>query len=448
MNIYRKVIGFIQPHIVTVFWVLLFASFAMVGIIFNVAVHSYIREGAEDALKEARIRYEQISAHDNAGFFMRVLRGNHRFMYAHVRVFAVDANFMPRDILITAAAVEISAQLAENPVPMMINEGKRVRLDDEVFFISIVPQDTGALIFYFDASDILSFTAVVNRLLVISVAVIWLVSMIIASKMADFTMKPLRLLRDFVMQIGRGDFTPNTHTFYNEDFGELNESLNNAVRQLAEHDNAQNVFFQNVSHELRTPLMIVKSYAEGINLGIMDPYEASVTIMESTNQLANLVDDILYTSRMESIAMPPTEKSNMCALVAARVDNHRPLAENAHISLEYKSDGEPIIVKCVPQFIERAADNLISNAIRYAKSKVTIECYATSDVAKVRVIDDGSGFDPAELPHVFERFFKGRNGLTGIGLATVKSIAEQHNGNVTAENGIIGAVLSMTIPCR
>ncbi|MCL1862344.1 MAG: HAMP domain-containing histidine kinase [Defluviitaleaceae bacterium] len=448
MNIFKKVIGYIQPHIVTVFSVLLFLSFSMVGLVFNLTIHRYISEGAEDALREARVRYEQFAMHNDSSFFMRVLRGNHRFMYAHVRVFSVDANYMPRDILISYSALEISEKLSANPVPMVLTERKRMRLDDGTFFISIVPHDTGALIFYFDVSDVLSFTAVVNRLLLISVVAIWLIAMIIASRMADFTMKPLRALRDFVMQIGRGDFTPNEYTFINEDFSELNKSLNNAARQLAEHDNAQKIFFQNVSHELRTPLMIVKSYAEGINMGIMDPCAASATIMDSANQLANMVDDILYVSRMESIAIPQMENTNLCALVAARVDKHRPLADNAKVSLEYKSDGETIIARCIPPFLERAVDNMISNAIRYAKTRVKIECIIAGSVAKVCVVDDGSGFDPAELPHVFERFFKGKNGLTGIGLATVKSIAEQHDGDVTAENGIVGAILTITIPYK
>jgi signal transduction histidine kinase len=61
-------------------------------------------------------------------------------------------------------------------------------------------------------------------------------------------------------------------------------------------------------------------------------------------------------------------------------------------------------------------------------------------------MDDGPGFEPELLPHVFERFYKGKTGLTGIGLAIVKSIVEQHNGTAMAENREKGAVLTISIP--
>ena len=122
------------------------------------------------------------------------------------------------------------------------------------------------------------------------------------------------------------------------------------------------------------------------------------------------------------------------------------MAERKGLTLDFKSDSEPIIISCVISYIERAVDNLISNAIRYAKSAITLECYAIGAKATIRVLDDGPGFEPDMLPHVFERFFKGKNGLTGIGLSIVKSVVEQHKGNATAENGEKGAVLTISLP--
>jgi len=91
-------------------------------------------------------------------------------------------------------------------------------------------------------------------------------------------------------------------------------------------------------------------------------------------------------------------------------------------------------------------DNLISNAVRYAQKQIILELKATPNNIVLKVADDGPGFEPEQLIHVFERFYKGKNGLTGIGLSIVKSVVEQHKGYATAENGNPGAILTITLP--
>jgi signal transduction histidine kinase len=304
-------------------------------------------------------------------------------------------------------------------------------------------------VFYVNVTEMRTLISVVNRLLIISVAAIWLVSMLIAGVLVDSMMKPFRTLRNFVRQIGKGDFTPNKNSYANEEFDELNQSLNSTARQLAAYDNEQKTFFQNVSHELRTPLMSIQSYAEGINQGIMDAESASATILEATERLKSMVEDILYVSRLDSVAAPAMEQVNFNAIVESRIRLQKLFAESHGLKIKYISDGEPIQIQCVVNHIERAVDNLISNAVRYAKKKITVECYAIGGSATIRVTDDGPGFEPSALPHVFERFYRGKNGLTGIGLATVKSITDQHKGSTTAENGKNkGAILTISIPRR
>jgi len=449
MRILRKIYAYIQSHIVTVFSLLLFASFALVGIVFNFTANKYITSSAGYALREAR----EINEHNNTretGVIMRIVRGNHR-VYANVRAFAVDDNFTPICTYFSENALNISQRLSYYQTPIIETEGMRLRVNYQTFYISIVPDEectvTSATIFYLDVSETLMFTAVINRLLLISVAMIWLISMIIAGVFADSLMRPLRVLRNFVRQIGRGDFTPNSHSFVNEEFNELNQSLNHAARRLAAYDNEQKAFFQNVSHELRTPLMSIKSYAEGIEQGIMDPKSASETILEATDRLTGMVNDILYVSRLDNVATPAMEKINLCVIVEERVRQQKPIAESKGLELKYITFGEPIIVNCAIKYIERAVDNMISNAIRYAKNVITVECYAIGGSASIRVTDDGPGFEPNAIPHVFERFYRGKNGLTGIGLSTVKSITDQHKGSATAENGNKeGAILTISIP--
>ena len=92
-------------------------------------------------------------------------------------------------------------------------------------------------------------------------------------------------------------------------------------------------------------------------------------------------------------------------------------------------------------------DNLLSNAVRYAASEITLSCHNRGDCVEICVSDDGAGIAPEAIPHVFERFYKGVGGNHGIGLSIVKSIAEQHKGSVTAKNASSGgAVFTITLP--
>ena len=97
--------------------------------------------------------------------------------------------------------------------------------------------------------------------------------------------------------------------------------------------------------------------------------------------------------------------------------------------------------------LRRAFTNIITNALRYAKEEIQIECKADRGKAVVRIRDDGEGIAPELLPHIFDRFFSTRKGGAGIGLALVKETVTLHRGNVRAANDG-GAVFEISLPLR
>ncbi|MCL1883119.1 MAG: HAMP domain-containing histidine kinase [Defluviitaleaceae bacterium] len=442
MKLIRKIYGIIQPHIVTMFSLLLLVAFALVVIVFNVSVRTYISSSARFAVEEVRANHFNEETR-NVGIILQTLRGNHRFV-SNVRIYETDENFVPLSEYPSPGAKTISTILNYSP---LVDAGViGFVVDGRAYYVSVISGESGVTIFYLEITDTLTFTTVVFMLLMISAVMIWMFSTVVAGILADFMMRPLRVLRDFVRQLGRGDFTPNSHSFANEEFDELNQSLNHAARQLHAYDNEQKTFFQNVSHELRTPLTIIKMYAEGIQQGVMDKTAAD-TILEATNNLAEMVGDILYISRLDNVAAPIKEEVDLCVMVKERINRQRSIAKSNGVKIECIFDDDSIIIDCSMKYFERALDNLISNAIRYAKSSMTVECFAIGANATVRITDDGQGFEENALPHVFERFYRGKNGLTGIGLSTVKSIVDQHKGTATAENAENGgAVLTISIP--
>jgi len=446
----------LRASIFTSFSVLLLFSFALIGVAFNFAVNQYIYHNAKDALIDAReAHWVGLPVDATSEIFIAnvVARGNNiNFFHRNLRHFYVDEDFQLAGTTAVPYVVarDITSVLADENMNIANLYPTRIRVDGNVYFIasirSMVTPPMLFAVYYIDTSDLQRITTGIHLRLLSLVAIIWFAAMLVSTVLAGALAKPIKILSRFANQIGQGNFEPNPVTFANEEFEELNQSLNHTAKQLARYDNDQKAFFQNVSHELRTPLMSIKSYAEGIKYGVMDGAKAAETILECTDRLTEMVGDILYVSRIDNITPPMMEEVNLIGLIEERIAGQKSLAERKNLTLDFKTDGEPIIISCVISYIERAVDNLISNSIRHAKNSITLECFTIGTKVAIRVLDDGPGFEPEALPHIFERFFKGKNGLTGIGLSIVKSVVEQHKGTATAENGANGAIMTISLP--
>jgi len=281
-----------------------------------------------------------------------------------------------------------------------------------------------------------------------SIGIMFVVAMVVTYFLAKSFTRPIEKLGKFAQSIGQGNFEPNTFEFNEEELSKLNAALNMSAKQLGVYDNEQKTFFQNASHELRTPLMSIKCYAEGISFGLMDPKQASETILQETNKLSELVADLLYISKIDNISTAYSMiETDLVSLMKDCAMRQQPMADKGQISFVFDFDKDVMLYKCVQELISRTVDNLISNALRYASSEVVLSCRKKSNHIEVCVSDDGQGVDSVVLPHVFERFYKGNGGNTGIGMAIVKSIAEQHGGHVMAENSNSGgAVFTVILP--
>jgi len=456
MKLFNRISRNLRASILTTFSVLLFFSFALVGIAFNFTANQYIESSAKNALLDARDAHWvglRVDAASDDFLSHVVARGNSfNLFHRSLRHFYIDEQYqLAGDATVPYAVVrDITGALEAEAANLANLDPLRVRAGGSIYYIitapSMVRPPNIYAVYYIDVTYLQRVTSGLNIRLLSLVGIVWFATMLMSTILAGTLAMPLKNLSKFARQIGQGNYEPNPVTFANEEFEELNQSLNHTAKQLARYDNDQKTFFQNVSHELRTPLMSIKSYAEGIKYGVMDQKMAADTILECTDRLTEMVGDILYVSRIDNITPPMMEEINFTALVEGRVERQRSLAEQKNLTLDFKSDGEPIIISCVTSYIERAVDNLISNAIRYAKSSIVLECYAAGGKATIRVLDDGPGFELEMLPNVFERFFKGKNGLTGIGLSIVKSVVEQHKGVATAENGEKGAIMTISLP--
>jgi two-component system, OmpR family, phosphate regulon sensor histidine kinase PhoR len=192
-----------------------------------------------------------------------------------------------------------------------------------------------------------------------------------------------------------------------------------------------------VSHELRTPLARLLVILETAALPGTDRDELLSRAREEVEQMAELVNDVLFLSELESgrevVALGTTEVRPVLEEVRARLADS---AERAEISIRVEAEPE-IELPLRRRMLQTIAENLAQNAIRYAGPGATVTLGA--DAGVLRVSDDGRGVEEEELPRLFERFYRSDRARasrgTGLGLAIVKHVVVSAGGQVEASGG-------------
>ena len=223
----------------------------------------------------------------------------------------------------------------------------------------------------------------------------------------------------------------------------INEELYTMTIKLQEANKHQKEFFQNTSHELKTPLMSIQGYAEAIKDGVLEDddmqYALDIIIDESKN-LSETITSILYLSSIDKLTtynIDDESNINMYEKVEElkTTFEYRLLDKNIKIVNNFP---ENLIFKSSRDKIDKIINNLFTNSLRYAKSKITFSFYADSNNVYFTISDDGKGFDENNIDKIFERFYKGADGKSGLGLSIVKAIVDSLNCEIRAYNSMHG----------
>ena len=218
-------------------------------------------------------------------------------------------------------------------------------------------------------------------------------------------------------------------------------------RDIEKEAERQQTFFQNASHELKTPLMAIQGYAEGILAGVMDTGSAAEVILEESDRMTELVEELLDISKIDmgrqQLALSEMDIRELLYDSIRAVES---AAAASGITIAPDFSEEPIMVKCDDTQMRRAVTNILTNGLRYARSELRLTCRADRRQVTIRIQDDGDGIAEADLPHIFDRFYMGRSGKSGIGLALTREIIHLHKGTIRARNGDTGAVFEISIP--
>ena len=218
-------------------------------------------------------------------------------------------------------------------------------------------------------------------------------------------------------------------------------------RDIEKEAERQQTFFQNASHELKTPLMAIQGYAEGIQAGVMDAGGAAEVILEESDRMTELVEELLDISKIDMGRQQLAfSEMDIRELLYDSIRAVEPAAAAGGIAIVPDFPDEPVTVSCDDARLRRAVTNILSNGVRYARSELRLTCRMDKRHVTIRIQDDGDGIAEADLPHIFDRFYMGRSGKSGIGLALTREIIHLHRGTIRAYNGDTGAVFEITLP--
>ncbi len=286
--------------------------------------------------------------------------------------------------------------------------------------------------------------------LLISLVFTGIIAIIFGIFSARSISRPIIILRNRAEMLSERDFDTKVDIKTGDELEALANSINKVAAELKEYDIAQKKFIQNASHELKTPLMSIQGYAEGIKDGVFDDNDKALNvIIEESSRLENLVEDIIYLSKLETL-----EDYYVFSSVSINETIRKSIEKVSSLALKDGIEISSMLYKDEQINIDRdkfiqAMINIIGNCLRYARKEVKIETENNGKWFEIKISDDGKGFDEKEIKSVFERFYKGKKGSTGLGLAITKVIIEKHGGTIMAQNGANGgAEFKIRMPVR
>ncbi len=236
-----------------------------------------------------------------------------------------------------------------------------------------------------------------------------------------------------------------------DELGELARAFNRMARAITEEEARRRAFLQEVVHELRTPLQSLRGELEAMADGILNlDREAVASLEEEVSRLARLVEDLDAMARLEapefSLRRAPTDLGE----VSARVERLLRREFEAK-GVELEAALAPSRCHADPDRMAQVVVNLLTNALRHTPpgGRVSICAWEAEARACLQVEDSGPGFPPGEENLLFERFYRGEGGRSGLGLAVVKELVEAHGGRVEAGRGKLGgARITLELPAQ
>ncbi|WP_344254346.1 HAMP domain-containing sensor histidine kinase [Terrabacter carboxydivorans] len=258
--------------------------------------------------------------------------------------------------------------------------------------------------------------------------------------------RPLASLTEAADEMGRGHYEARAEVDgAGPELTSLANAFNSMAAQLGATEDTRRRLLSDVAHEMRTPVATLGAYLDGLEDGVTDWGPETAQLFRAHNdRLARLCDDIGMVSRAEEGRLPmapaPVRVGDLLHAAARQAES---AFDAKGVGLEARpSPAWDVAVRADRERLGQVMSNLLSNALRHTPSggQVTVTARATTQEVRVVVADTGEGLTPEQLPHVFERFYRGDSARTrddrgsGIGLTIAKAIVDAHDGAITVSS--------------
>lgn len=302
-----------------------------------------------------------------------------------------------------------------------------------------------------------TFIASVDRSVYVGAIVAVVIAAVAALLLAAYLSRPLRRLETAAEGLAEGDLTHRVDLAGPAEVAALGDAFNRMADSLEDAESLRRRLVADVSHELRNPIAAARAQAEGMAEGVIpaEP-ERLASLVEDMQHLSALVDDLQVLAVAEAGRLAYTmEPLDLGELVERETKRSAPLASQG-VEVALRGTNAPVVVAGDERRLSEVMRNLLSNAVRHTREgSVTVSVEQVGDVAEVRVSDTGEGIPSADLPYVFERFYRADSaraadtGGAGLGLAISRRIVEDHGGGMFAESVVgQGTTIGFRLPAQ
>ncbi|ACZ62046.1 sensor histidine kinase [Dehalococcoides mccartyi] len=260
--------------------------------------------------------------------------------------------------------------------------------------------------------------------------------------------RPINALNRSARQVARGKFSQRVKVESRDELGELAESFNHMAKSLETNEQSRQRLLADIAHELRTPLTVIEGTVDGILDGVFEADTRHLTtIKEESATLTRLIKDLRDISLAESGKLKlEIAQVDIAEIIRRQASQISILAKDKSVSLVTDIPENSSVISGDATRLNQITANLLSNALRHtsAGGQITLSLknmlYKDKSGVMVSVADNGEGIPPADLPHIFDRFYRvatsraRSEGGSGLGLAIVKEMTEAHGGYVWAES--------------
>lgn len=300
--------------------------------------------------------------------------------------------------------------------------------------------------------DIVIFNKLFICSLVKLIVCIIIISIIAAKMISNTITEPIRFLERKVRHIASKKWI-KIEVDRKDELGKLAYSINKMQNNFEKFDKDEEFFLQSLSHELKTPIMVIKNYCQAIRDGVYinESFEDTIEVIEKeADFLGHKIGKFLYANSLDYILEKETGFSSieLDLLIRKIIDHIGNLRKDIRLSVKL----ERCTIFGIEEKLSIVIENILENAFRYATQNIVVNLKKHYDKEgrfhhiELSIINDGNQISEDIMEHLFDRFYKGKNGNFGLGLYISKRIVEFHGGNIFVDNLDDSVIFKILLP--